>query len=202
MELYTSPVEVPLSAHVGPGFSSGLHCFIGEDVHIGANVTLGNMCVIESGAVIGDGVQMDHFCVVGAGSRIGTNTKIRSHVELRARTVVGNDCYIDSGVRSSGLNRIGDGVTLRYDAIIARGCDIGDGAYICPQVMTNNLDHNGQEVGGAAVGAGCFIGTNSTLAAGIRLAPKTVVGAKAMVTKDVDEAGVYIGVPAKRVRDL
>lgn len=160
------------------------------------------MCVVEDNTIINDEVIMDHFCIIGEDCIIGYKTRIRSHVELRKKTIVGADCYVDSGVKSSGLNRIGNRVTLRYDAIIARGCDIGDDSYICPQVMTNNLDHNGQEVGGAKILPGCFIGTNSTIGAGITLAAKTIIGSKAMVTKDIDIAGVYIGVPAKRVRDL
>lgn len=193
---------IPPSSSVGEGSTFGYHCVIGHNVRIGANVKLGNMCVIEDNTTIHDGVIIDHFCIIGEDCVVGSNTKIRSHVELRKKTVVGVNCYIDSGVKSSGLNRIGDRVTLRYDAIIARGCDIGDDSYICPQVMTNNLDHNGKEVGGAKILAGCFIGTNSTIGAGITLAAKTVIGSKAMVTKSIDVAGVYIGVPAKWVRDL
>ncbi len=68
--------------------------------------------------------------------------------------------------------------------------------------MTNNLDHTGKEVGGATIGRGCFIGTNSTIGAGITIADKTIIGSKAMVTKDIGHAGVYIGVPAVRVRDI
>ena len=82
-----------------------------------------------------------------------------NNVELRTDTKVGVDCYIDSGVKSSGRNRVGDRVVLRYDSIIARGCDVGDDAYICPQVMTNNLNHLREEVGGAHVGKGAFVGT-------------------------------------------
>jgi len=171
-------------------------------VTIGAGARFGNMCVIEDNTVIGDGVQMDHFCIIGEECSIGPRTKVRSHVELRKRTVVGEDCYIDSGVKSSGLNRIGNKVTLRYDAIIARGCDIGNNVYICPQVMTNNLDHKGNEVGGAKIEDSCFIGTNSTIGAGITLAARTVIGSKAMVLKDIEKAGVYVGVPAERIRDL
>lgn len=195
-------MTIPTSSTVGPGTTFGHHCIIGENVRIGANVKFGNMCVIEDNTVINDGVVLDHFCIIGEDCIIGSGTRIRSHVELRKKTVVGNECYIDSGVKSSGLNRIGNRVTLRYDAIIARGCDIGDDTYVCPQVMTNNLDHNGQEVGGAKVLQGCFIGTNSTIGAGITIAARSIIGSKAMVTKTIETAGVFIGVPAKRVRDI
>jgi len=194
--------KIPTSSTVGEGTIFGHNSVIGENVKIGRNAKFGNMCVIEDNTVIGDDVVMEHFCIIGEDCVIGDRTKVRSHVELRKKTVVGKDCYIDSGVKSSGLNRIGNRVTLRYDAIIARGCDIGDNAYICPQVMTNNLDHNGKEVGGAKIEAHCFIGTNSTIGAGITLASRTVIGSKAMVTRDIEVAGVYIGVPAKWVRDL
>ena len=152
---------------------------IGSNVKIGENVRIGNNCTIESGVIIGD------------------RTVIRSNVELRANTVVGADCYIDSGVKSSGDNVIGNGVTLRFDCIVARGCDIGDRSYICPQVMTNNLNHKQEPVGGAEIGEDCFIGTQVVLAAGIEITSNTTVGSCSMVTKSLSEAGVYIGIPAR-----
>ena len=141
------------------------------------------------------------YCIVQENVIIGARVRLRSHVELRPGTWVGDDCYVDSGVKSSGQNRIGNNVTLRYGAIIARGCDIGDGCYICPLVMTNNIDHHGNQIGGAKVGKGCFIGTHAVIGAGITIAPDTVIGACALVTKDITEpGGVWVGVPAKRIK--
>jgi UDP-3-O-[3-hydroxymyristoyl] glucosamine N-acyltransferase len=197
-----SDPQIPESSSVGRNFTAGHYCVIGENVHIGDDVALGNMCVIEKNTRIGDKVEMGHLCIVGEDCQIGRQTELKSHVELRKATVVGAECYIDSGVKSSGMNRVGDNVTLRYDCIIARGCDIGDRSYICPQVMTNNVDHKGNEIGGAHVGADAFIGTNVTLGAGLRIAAKTIVGSKAMVTRDIEEAGVYVGVPATLQRKL
>lgn len=194
--------EIALTVRVGQNFIRGHHCVIGDNVTIGNNVVLGNMCIIESGAVIGDGVTMGHFCIVGQDCTIGDSCVLKSQVELRKNTMIGPGCYVDSGVRSSGNNRIGACVTLRYNTIIARGCDIGDNCYLCPQVMTNNLDHNGNEVGGAHLGENCFVGTNSTIGAGLRIASRSVIGSKAMVTRDIEVAGVYVGVPAKWIRAI
>jgi acetyltransferase-like isoleucine patch superfamily enzyme len=163
---------------------------------------MGNMCIIEDGAKIGDGVEIGNFCIIGKGCRIGSDSILKSNVELREETIIGNKCYIDSGVKSSGSNVIRNEVTLRYDAIIARGCDIGDRSYICPQVMTNNVDHNGDQIGGATVEEDCFIGTNSTLGAGITICSGSLVGSKSMVTKDIAVKGVYVGVPAKLLREF
>lgn len=155
---------------------------------------------VSSEATIGRNLEIDALCIVHPGVVIGDNVKIRSYVELRPGTIIGDNCYIDSGVRSSGKNLIGNNVTLRYGAIIARGCIIEDSCYICPQVMTNNLNHNREQVGGAHIGKDCFIGTNATLAAGIEIASGTIIGAKAFVTKSITEPGVYIGIPARRIK--
>ena len=140
------------------------------------------------------------FCVIEEGVEVGVGTEIKNFVELRSGTVIGENCYIDSGVKSSGNNWIGNGVTLRYDTIVARGCDIGDRSYICPQVMFNNVDHTGLQVGGAKIGVDCFIGTNATIGAGITICDNVVIGAKSLVLKDILIPGVYVGIPARRIR--
>ena len=84
-------------------------------------------------------------------------------------TKIGKDCYIDSRVSTSGDCEIGNNVTLRYDTIIARGCKIGDNTYVCPRVMTNNLDTEKIQIGGAHTGKNCFLGTNTVLQHGISI---------------------------------
>lgn len=157
--------------------------------------------IIEDDTVkIGDNFNLGCYNLIHGSVTIGANLVMRSFVELRPGTVIGNDCYIDSGVKMSGQCTIGNNVTIRYDSIIARGCVIEDDCYIAPQVMFNNLDHNREQIGGAHVGAGCFIGTNATIGAGIKIAPGTVIGGKSLVTKDVTEPGVYVGIPARKVK--
>lgn len=160
-------------------------------------MTLGKFCIISPKAQIADDVQIGHFCIIDD-VVIGPGTVIKSHVEIRSGTRIGAMCYLDSGVKISGNAEIGDAVVLRYDTIIARGCRIGEDTYVSPQVMFQNLDHERQSVGGALIGRGCFLGTNASFAAGIRVADRTVVGAKSLVTKSIEEAGwIYIGVPAR-----
>jgi len=153
--------------------------FISEKATIGKNVTIGKFVIIDEGVVIGD------------------NTVIKNYVELRKNTKVGKDCYLDSRVTSSGECVIGDGVTLRYDTIIARGCNIGDGSYICPRVMTNNLDSGKGKIGGATVGKNCFIGTNTVLQHGITIGDNVVTGAMSFVSKDIPSNEIWLGSPAK-----
>lgn len=162
-------------------------------------MTIHPTAIIDPEARLHESVEVGPFCVLGRVT-IGERTRVRAFVELRDETVVGADCYIDSGVKSSGQNVIGDRVTVRYDAILARGCVVGDDTFIAPQVMTINLDHLGNEIGGATIGQRCHIGTAAVLHPGIEICDDTIIGAMALVTRDCDEPGVYVGVPARWVR--
>jgi UDP-N-acetylglucosamine acyltransferase len=129
--------------------------------------------------------------------KIGDNTVIKNFVELRENTIVGKDCYIDSRVSTSGNCEIGNNVTLRYDSIIARGCKIGDNTYVCPRVMTNNLDTEKIQIGGAIIGENCFLGTNTVLHHGIKIGNNSITGTMSFVNKDIPDNEIWIGSPAK-----
>jgi UDP-N-acetylglucosamine acyltransferase len=153
--------------------------------------------MISDKAKIGKNVSIGMYCVIEEGVTIGDNTIIKNFVELRKNTVIGENCIIDSRVSSSGENRVGNNVTVRYDSILARGVDIGDNTYICPRVMTNNLDTGKHQVGGAKIGSGCFIGTNTVLQHGITLGDGVVTGAMSFVNKDIPANEIWFGNPAK-----
>lgn len=155
---------------------------ISKKAKIGQNVEIGNYVVIEEGVVIGNG------------------TVIKNYVELRKNTIIGENCYIDSRVSTSGNCKIGNNVTLRYDTIIARGCEIGDNTYVCPRVMTNNLDNEGEQIGGAKVEKDCFIGTNTILHHGITIGEGSVTGSMSFVNKNIPANEIWIGSPAKFFR--
>jgi UDP-2-acetamido-3-amino-2,3-dideoxy-glucuronate N-acetyltransferase len=156
------------------------------------------MNVIHIDAKIGNNVEIGEFCVIEEGVVIGDNTILRNYVELRKNTIIGSDCYIDSRVSTSGNCKIGNNVTLRYDTIIARGVEVGDGTYICPRVMTNNLDSGKTQIGGAKIGSKCFIGTNTVIQHGLTITDGVTTGSMSFINKDITEPGIYFGNPAKK----
>ncbi|MEZ4798574.1 MAG: DapH/DapD/GlmU-related protein [Flavobacteriales bacterium] len=158
--------------------------FISPKAKIGNNVTIGHFCIIEDDVEIGDG------------------TVIKNYVELRKNTKIGQNCYVDSKVSSSGDVIVGDNVTLRYDTILARGCRVGDNTYICPRVMTNNLNTGHEQIGGAKIGKNCFIGTNTVFQHGINIGDNVITGAMSFVNKDIPENEIWIGSPAKFFRKV
>ena len=148
------------------------------------------------------------YNLIEDGVEIGEGTVLKSFLELRSGTVIGRDCYIDSRVSTSGDCWIGDRVNIRFSGIIARGTIIEPDVFISPQLMTENVSHEGEEVGGAHIGAGewmkrnryrVFIGTNVTLAAGIVICPDVIIGSKSNVRKSITEPGIYYGNPARKM---
>lgn len=154
---------------------------IADDFQHGANFQIGNFCTIEEGCVVGD------------------NVKIGSYVYLKRGTVVGNDVFLDSYVKSSGQNRIGSHVTIRFNATIAREVTIEDEVFVSPNVMTIYSTHLQEKKGGTTIGRHAFIGTNAVIGPNVQIAPRAVIGAMSLVTSDCLVPGTYLGVPAKAV---
>ena len=162
----------------------GIGCVVAADFKHGKNFTMGNYCVIQEGCEVGDDVKLEHFVLLKKGTKIGNNV------------------YVDSYVKSSGGNQIGSDVTLRFNATIAREVTVEDGVFISPNVMTVYSDHEGKAHPGTVIGKGSHIGTNAVIGHGVKIAPKTVLGAMSLVTKDIEEPGIYVGIPAKKVKDV
>lgn len=155
---------------------------INKDFKHGKNFKIGYFCVIEEDVVVGD------------------NVIIENHVLLKKGTRIGNKCFIDSYVRSSGKNNIGIGCTIRYGATIAKDVYIHKNVFISPNVMTIFSDPSGKSKGSTIIGAHSFIGTAAVINSGIIINDNVIVGAMSYVNKDCEiENGIYIGQPAKLV---
>ncbi len=175
----------------GKNFKIGKYNIIGEGVKVGDNVSIDSFNKIED-TVIGDDVEIGNYNEF-VGVRIGNRTKIKSKTELRPKTIIGADCKIDSGVKSSGECEIGNNVTIRYDSIIARNVKIENNVFIAPQVMFINIEfiHKGPRKT-TIIRSGVKIGTNATINASIEIAKNVIIGARALVAKDcLDEGTVY-----------
>lgn len=182
--------------------------FIDPSFEHGTNFKIGRFCIIEADVKVGIYVRIGDYCKLMRGTRIGHGTIIKDHVRLAPKTIIGRNCTIDSFVKSSGVNKIGNYVTLRYDAIIARDVTVEDGAFISPQVMTVYKSVKKEKIGGIVIGKNSFIGTNVTIGHGVKIAKNVLVAQKSNVVKDLTEEGqTYIGNPAmtmaefKKLRD-
>ena len=162
----------------------GIGCVVAPDFKHGKNFSMGNYCIIQEECEVGDNVKLEHFVLLKKGTKIGNNV------------------YVDSYVKSSGENQIGSGVTLRFNATIAREVTVEDDVFISPNVMTVYSDHESQAHPGTVIGKGSYIGTNVVIGHGIKIAAGAVIGSMSLVTKDIENSGIYMGIPAKKIRDV
>ena len=155
---------------------------IHESFEHGKNFKIGDFCKIEGDVIVGDNVELQNYVLLKKGTRIGNNV------------------YVDSYFRSSGGNKVGNNVTLRFGATIAREVTIGNDVFIAPNVMTIYSTHKGERVSGTTIGDGAFIGTAAVIGPGVHVGPKVVIGSMAYVGNDCLEEGVYVGIPAKKIK--
>lgn len=132
------------------------------------------------------------FCVIENDVSIGDNVQIGHYVELRAGTVIEDDVFIDSYVKSSGLNRIGARSRIRYGCTLARGLDIGKDCFLSPGVSTTH-DIRAPKT---KIGDRVFVGTNAVICGGVTIADDVEIGACSLVMHDCPKPGLYVGRPA------
>ncbi|HTE53110.1 MAG TPA: acetyltransferase [Kofleriaceae bacterium] len=89
--------------------------------------------------------------------------------------------------------RIGEGVIVNSGAVIEHDCVLGDFAHISPNAALG---------GGVSVGAFTHVGLGASVLPGVRIGARAIVGAGATVTRDLGDAVVAVGVPARVIRRL
>lgn len=170
----------------------------------------GSNCIISSQNVtIGDNVQIGHGCIIENDVFIGNNVKLGHKVTLKAGTHMCDGSSLADHCITTGACWIGKNATARTGAIISKSNVIEDYVFIGPGVVSNHTKHvvHGRDAVPheqllTYIGYGSIIGSQTSLLAGLTIAPLTVIGGGATVVKDCKTSGVYMGSPCKRVMNL
>ena len=144
---------------------------IEENVKIGEDCYIGHFVHIRYGNIIGDGTQIRNGSLIEPECRIGKNVMIRNHVSTAQGQTISDNCYIGPHVSFTNANVV--------RSMTGKKMPIDPPPYLEENVT---------------------VFTHAVVLSSVRLAKKCVVGAGAVVTKDTEPGGVYMGVPAKRVR--
>ena len=125
------------------------------------------------------------------GCKIDSGTFVGPFVEIQKDVAIGQNCRIQSHSFICELVTIGD------------DCCIGHGVMFINDVFTNGGPARGRKElwKTTRIGNHVSIGSNATILP-VKICDKVVIGAGAVVTKDITVAGVYAGNPAKRIKDL
>jgi acetyltransferase-like isoleucine patch superfamily enzyme len=150
--------------------------------------TIGNNCIIRTGSVIYAGA------VLGDYVRTGHNVLIREQVKIGSHSMIG------TGVTIDGDSVIGSKVSIQTNVYIPLRTKIEDNVFLGPHCILTNDKYTMRtpyELQGPIIRRGASIGAGAVILPSIEVGAEAVVGAGAVVTKDVAPKTIVYGVPAK-----
>ena len=153
---------------------------------------------IAADVVLGNGVRIFQPDLVNLyGCSIGAETKIGAFVEIQKQAVIGARCKISSHTF------VCEGVEIEDE------CFVGHGVMFTNDVYPAAVNHDGSlqteadwQVIKTKVKRRASIGSNATIIAGVTIGENALVGAGAVVTKDVPDFAIVAGVPARVIGDV
>lgn len=148
---------------------------IQDSVKIGKGTTIYPFTFIEKGVIIGSNCFVGPFIHIREGTQIKKNAQVGNFLEL-------NRSQLGQGVKIKHFGYIGD-------SVISDQVNIGAGAVVA--------NYDGKNKHKTYIKQGAFIGCNAVLVAPVTIGKKAIAGAGAVVTRDVKERQVVVGIPAR-----
>jgi acetyltransferase-like isoleucine patch superfamily enzyme len=153
---------------------------------------------------IGPHANVRAFTVIYAGSRIGSHLETGHGAVIREENKIGNHLSIWNNSTIDYGCVIGSNVRIHTGVYVAQFTTIEDDVFFAPGVMIANDRHPicRECMVGPTIKRGARIGINSTLLPGVVIGEGALVGAAAVVTKDVPPGVVVAGNPARIMGDV
>ena len=153
---------------------------------LNANVYVHPSSYVDVPCEIGDGTKIWHFCHVMANAKIGRNCSLGQNVLVSPDVVIGNNVKIQNNVA------LYTGAIVEDDVFLGPSC-----------VLTNILNPRSEIVRRhmyekTIIRKGASVGANATIVCGSTIGRYAFIAAGAVVTRDVPDYALMIGVPARR----
>ena len=143
--------------------------------------------IVDEGASIGDDCRVWHWVHICSGARIGKGVSLGQNVFVGNKVIIGDRCKIQNNVS------VYDNVTLE------------EGVFCGPSMVFTNvynprsLIERKDEYKNTRIRTGVTLGANCTIVCGVTIGKFAFVGAGAVVTKDIPDYALVVGVPAKQI---
>ncbi|GAB4404959.1 MAG: acyltransferase [Anaerolineales bacterium] len=161
-----------------PRVEIGADCSIGPNTVIFYDVIIGHNTLLGDGASLREQVRVGHHCLISRYVTINYNTTIGNFTRIMDMTHITGNCRIGNNVFISVLV-----ASTNDNVVVSRHFD--EGRILGPQVEDD-----------------VTIGAGACLLPGVKIGKGAFIGANAVVTKDVQEYDLVMGVPARVVRNL
>jgi acetyltransferase-like isoleucine patch superfamily enzyme/RimJ/RimL family protein N-acetyltransferase len=133
---------------------------------------------------IGENTLVWQYCVVLPNAVIGSNCNINCHVFVENEVIIGDNVTVKSGVQ------LWDGITLEDDVFVGPNVTFTNDAY-------PRSKHNQNKFLRTLIKKGASIGANATILSGLTIGSYSMVGAGAVVTRNVSDFELWVGNPAR-----
>ena len=143
--------------------------------------------------------------VIDEGSKIGENTKIWHFSHIMINCEIGANCNIGQNVVVSPKVRLGENVKVQNNVSIYTGVICEDDVFLGPSMVFTNIINprsaitRKDEYVTTNVGKGASIGANATIICGNNIGKYSLIGAGAVITKEVNDYALLVGNPAKQI---
>jgi len=142
--------------------------------------------------------------IIDPGAKIGPNTKIWHWVHICSNAEIGSECSIGQNV-FVGHAKIGNNVKIQNNVSIYDAVELEDGVFCGPSMVFTNVINprshivRKQEYKPTLVRRGATIGANAVIVCGHTIGMFAMVGAGAVVTRDVADFALVVGNPARQM---
>jgi UDP-3-O-[3-hydroxymyristoyl] glucosamine N-acyltransferase len=210
---------------IGDNVTIGNNVTIHAGTFIGTNVFISDNCVVgrwprpaKASTVtvdtslpaleIGEGTTLGANTVLYRGSKLGKEVMVGDQASIREKCVIGDSVVVGRGVAVENQVEIGSYTKIQTNAYITAYTTIEEHVFIAPTVTTTNDNFMGRtkerfkQIRGPLIKRGARVGGASILLPGVTVAEESFIAAGALVNKDTELAKVYVGVPARTLREV
>jgi UDP-2-acetamido-3-amino-2,3-dideoxy-glucuronate N-acetyltransferase len=141
---------------------------------------------VDEGVTIGEGTKVWHFCHVQSGARIGCRCILGQNVNIANNVAIGSNVKIQNNVS------VYEGTEIEDDVFLGPSCVLTNVTNPRSQVLRHSLYER------TLIRRGASVGANATIVCGVEIGRYAFVAAGAVVTRNVPDYALIVGVPGRQ----